>query len=203
MKVSLLLVASTIVSTGAFAPSAHSQQRVAQTELSMTSGGRREFAKSAAASVFGVVATTAAFPENAFAKDYEPKFDDLKQIYGLGVSLDRLNEKVSDPDKWGAALEGLRAFNRDPNFYGGYARNYISKSVKNNADGDERVGYIRQASNVIGSCQELLEGRQGLDGADAAAEASKRVKRAQGLIAKFLGASGVEDERVAAFVSAH
>jgi hypothetical protein len=38
-------------------------------------------------------------------------------------------------------------FNRDPSFYTGYARNYISKSVLNNADGDVRVGYIRQVSN--------------------------------------------------------
>jgi len=50
--------------------------------------------------------------------------------------------------------------------------------------------------------EEVLEGRQGLEGADAAAEASKRVKRAQALIAKFLAESGVEDEKVAAFVAA-
>jgi len=149
ISTSLVVLASAVVSTGAFAPSSNGQQR--SVELSMASG-RREFAQSAglatAASIFGVVAS----PENAFAlgsgKEYEPKFDDLKQIYGLGMSLDRLNDKVSDPDKWGGALEGLRAFNRDPNFYNGYARNYISKSVKNNADGDDRVGYIRQVRRL-------------------------------------------------------
>lgn len=119
------------------------------------------------------------------------------------MSLDSLKAKVADPDQSEAALVGLRSFNRDPNFYTGYARNFISKTVKNNADGDVRVGYIRQASSVIGSIQELLEGRQGLYGADASKEAVARVEKAQALIGRFLAECGIEDERFGSFVLAH
>ena len=52
--------------------------------------------------------------------------------------------------------------------------------------------------------QELLEGRQGLEGKAAAAEATKRVERAQQLLAKFFAGSGLEgDETVKAFIAAH
>jgi hypothetical protein len=152
----------------------------------------------------GIIASSI-FPSAAFALggSSEPKFDNMKQIYSLGLSLDSLKTKVADPDQSEAALVGLRSFNRDPNFYTGYARNFISKTVKNNADGDVRVGYIRQASSVIGSIQELLEGRQGLYGADASKEAVARVEKAQALIGRFLAECGVEDERFGSFVLAH
>ena len=87
---------------------------------------------------------TAAVPSIASAKDYVPDYRDMKQIYGLGVTLDSLKTKVSNEDTFESALDGIRAFNRDKNFYSGYARNFISKTVKNNADGDDRVGYIRR-----------------------------------------------------------
>jgi hypothetical protein len=127
----------------------------------------------------------------------------MKQVYGLGMTLDNLKAKVADPDQSEAALVGLRAWNKDPDFYTGYARNFISKSVKNNAEGDVRVGYIRQASSVIGSIQELLEGRQGLFGADATKEATARVAKAQSLIGKFLAECEVEDEKFVAYIKTH
>lgn len=80
--------------------------------------GRRSFLKTS-----GVVATSAfianSIPGVAFAADYVPKFDDVKVLYSLGMSLDKLAEKCADPDQAEAALAGLRAFNRDPNFYPG------------------------------------------------------------------------------------
>jgi len=127
----------------------------------------------------------------------------MKQIYGLGLSLNSLKEKVSKEETFGAALVGLGAFNRDKNFYTGYARNFIGKTVKNNPEGDVRVGYIRTASSIIGSIQELIEGRQGLTGDAAAKEAVARVEKAQALIAKFLAESGVKDERFEPFIAAH
>ena len=52
--------------------------------------------------------------------------------------------------------------------------------------------------------QELLEGRQGLEGQAAAAEAKKRVDRAQQLLAKFFANSGLEgEESIKAFIAAH
>ena len=60
-----------------------------------------------------------------------------------------------------------------------------------------------QACNGIGSIQELLEGRQGLSGQEASDEAVKRVRKAQALLAKFFAESGVEDERVSAFIGKH
>eukprot|EP00553_Chaetoceros_curvisetus_P011329 CAMPEP_0204638152 /NCGR_PEP_ID=MMETSP0717-20131115/38723_1 /ASSEMBLY_ACC=CAM_ASM_000666 /TAXON_ID=230516 /ORGANISM="Chaetoceros curvisetus" /LENGTH=143 /DNA_ID=CAMNT_0051657827 /DNA_START=52 /DNA_END=483 /DNA_ORIENTATION=+ len=134
-----------------------------------------------------------------------PTYDNMKLIYDLGMSLDALKAKVADPDQSAAALVGLVAFNKSPGFYPGYARNFISKTVKNNADGDVRVGYIRQACSVIGSIQELLEGRQGLYGADASKEAVARVEKAQGLIGKFLLESEITEkmEQFEAYAKAH
>jgi len=149
-----------------------------------------------------ITTSIVAFPSVASAA-YTPKYDDMKQIYGLGVSLDRLKEKVSSEDQWEAALVGIRSFNKDSNFYTGYARNFISKTVKNNAEGDVRVGYIRQASSTIGSLQELLEGRQGLYGNDASKEAVARVEKSQALIGKFLAGSGVEEDKFTAYIAAH
>lgn len=75
--------------------------------------------------------------------------------------------------------------------------------MKRGADEDARIGYIKEASALIGSCEALLRGEEGLAGADAAKEASSRIEKAQSLIAKFLAESGVEDDRVKEFVVAH
>jgi len=146
---------------------------------------------------------TAAVPSIASAKDYEPDYRDIKQIYGLGMTLDNLKVKVSDPDTSATALDMVKMYNKDQKFYPGYARNFISKTVKNNADGDDRVGYIRAASASITSLEGLLDGSEGLRGKEASKEAVTRVAKAQSLISKFLKGSGVTDEKVAAFVKAH
>ena len=182
---------------------------------------RRAFAQSVASTVAGVATVTTVAPGPASATEkwvydnakevvvenrYKPKFDDLNQIYGLGKGLEKLEAKVSsgDDEQLGKALDGLRAFNKDPNFYPGFAKNYISKVVKRSAADDERIGYVKEAATLVSSCEGLLRGEEaGLSGADAAKEATTRVKKAESLIAKFLAESGVEDERVAAYVAAH
>ena len=187
---------------------------------------RRAFLASSAAVVAATASSAPAWAVG-FGKDYTPKFDDLKQIYALGMSLDRLKDAVQNDQ--GKALSGLVAFNKDPKFYTGYANNYIAKTVKNDAESDRRVGYIRQvsrlycfeldsrlklctsqtltcfqASGLLGSCQGLLEGREGIDvGGPAGTEALKRVEKAQKLIGQFLAESGVQDERIASFVASH
>lgn len=99
-------------------------------------------------------ATTAAvvvLPMPVFAKEkeYVPKADDVKQIYFLGASLDKLADKLASPDQIDSALDAVRLFNKDPNFYPGYAKNYIMKSVKKGSDADPRVGYIKQVSTLV------------------------------------------------------
>ena len=182
---------------------------------------RRAFAQSVASTIAGVATATTFAPGPASATEkwvydnakevvvesrYKPKFDDLNQIYGLGKGLEKLEAKVSsgDAEMLGKALDGLRAFNKDPNFYPGFAKNYISKVVKRSAADDERIGYVKEAATLVGSCEGLLRGEEAsLSGAEAAKEATTRVKKAESLIAKFLAESGVEDERVAAYVAAH
>lgn len=57
---------------------------------------------------------------------------------------------------------------------------------------------------MIGSLQNLLEGGDALmNEKTVSAEAIKRVQKAQGLIGKFIAESGVEDEKLAAYVSSH
>ena len=63
--------------------------------------------------------------------------------------MDRLASKFEDPNTVYSALEAVRMFNKDPNFYPGYAKNYISKSVLHNADADPRIGYVRQVSTRL------------------------------------------------------
>ena len=182
---------------------------------------RRAFAQSLASTIAGVVTATTIAPGSASATEkwvydnakevvvenrYKPKFDDLNQIYGLGKGLEKLEAKVSsgDDEQLGKALDGLRAFNKDPGFYPGFAKNYISKVVKRGAADDARIGYVKEAATLVGSCEGLLRGEEaGLSGAEAAKEATTRVKKAESLIAKFLAESGVEDERLAAYVAAH
>lgn len=124
------------------------------TKMSMTSSddssSRRSFITSSTASAAGIITasafTLAGTPLPAFAladPNYQPKYDDLRAIYELAVTLDRLAEKCADPDQFEAALSGVRAFNKSPSFYPGYARNFVSKSVKANAEGDPRVGYVK------------------------------------------------------------
>ena len=67
----------------------------------------------------------------------------------LGASLDKLITKLENPDTVGLALDGAKQFNKDPNFYSTYARNFVKKSVRNNSDADPRVGYIKQVSIFI------------------------------------------------------
>ncbi len=103
-----------------------------------------------------------------------------------------------------AALTGVKAFNKEPTFYSGYARNFILKTVKNNADADPRVGYIKQASTLIGSLEGVLTGGDALmNEASTTKEAVARVKKAQALIAKFIEECGIQDEKLAAYVSSH
>jgi hypothetical protein len=76
--------------------------------------------------------------------------------------LERLSTKVKDPDQLEAALSGVKQFNKQPNFYTEYAKNFIMKSVKKGSDSDPRVGYIRQVKDrneryVCASCQVLLK----------------------------------------------
>lgn len=104
---------------------------------------RRALLQGAVGSAAVAVMTT---PLAAMAGDYVPKVDDVKQIYFLGVSLDRLKDKLGNPDTLEAALDGVRLFNKDPNFYPGYAKNFVGKTVKKSADADPRVGYIKQVS---------------------------------------------------------
>lgn len=203
MKFSTSIVTAALVLTGAnaFAPSTVGPSSTA------LNADRRSVLSTLATSTGAILTATAAssaLPTPAYALG-QPTYENMKLIYDLGVSLDRLKVKVTDPDTSEAALVGIRSFNKDPNFYTGYARNFISKTVKNNADGDDRVGYIRQASSIIGSLQELLEGRQGLFGADAAKEAGVRVDKAQALIGKFLAECGIdsEKEKFDAYVAKH
>ena len=142
MKVFLALIASTLAVSQAFmvAPSGKTS-----TELNAASLDRRELLNSAAAMATGAALLA---PQMAWAGDYVPRYQDMKQIYGLGASLDNLVVKLSDPSQVETALDGVRMFNRDKDFYTGYAKNFIQKTVKKGADKDPRVGYVRQVSSA-------------------------------------------------------
>lgn len=203
MKLSLLtLFTSFTLISGFTTPLITTSKVVKSTTAIKAVNDRRSFLKTTQTLASAAFVTTV-LPNVASAAEYVPKFEDIKVLYSLAASLDKLAEKCADPDQSETILSSVRIFNKDPNFYPGYARNFISKTVKNNADGDSRVGYVRQACNGIGSLQELLEGRQGLEGKDASAEAVKRVKKAQALLAKFFAGSGVEDDKVKAFIASH
>ena len=122
----------------------------------------------------------------------------------LGASLDRLMAKVKDPDQLEAALDGVKTFNKQPNFYTGYAKNFLMKSMKTGSDADPRLGYIRQASTLISSLQDLLSGGDALmNEKTTTEEAVKRIQKAQGLISKFIAESGVNDEKLTEYLSTH
>jgi hypothetical protein len=74
----------------------------------------------------------------------------------LGASLDRLAAKVKDPSQLDVALSGVKQFNKDPNFYSGYAKNFIMKSVKKGSDADPRVGYIKQVRSETTYVEEVV-----------------------------------------------
>jgi len=192
-----LLLLITAPTTSAFSTCSNPKQ---SRDVQLFAVDRRAFLSSAA------VASTMAITMPAFAAG-EARFEDMKQIVNLGYSLDALAKKVASPDTFEEALPGLIQFNKDGNFYNNYARNFISKSgVKNNADGDPRVAKIRQASKIIASCQELLDGHEGPTGQEAATEASSRVKKAQKLISEFLSECPeniANDDRVKGYVSTH
>mmetsp|Transcript_8842 Transcript_8842/g.14706 ORF Transcript_8842/g.14706 Transcript_8842/m.14706 type:complete len:204 (+) Transcript_8842:36-647(+) len=200
MKLSTVVALLSLGSANAFvvAPSAGARS----TELSAVD--RRQFAQVAftvGAATFLGGAPALASPRGG---DYIAKFADLKMIAGLGGSLDNLVKRFEDEATVEAGLENVRVFNRDPSFYTGYAKNFISKSVTNNAEGDVRLGYVRQACTLIASTQPLLEGQLGMVGEEAQKEAVKRIKKAQGLIGKFLTESGVEgSSEIAEYVKAH
>jgi hypothetical protein len=139
MKFSIAVVATTLAVSQAFMV-APSGGNVHTTQLAMD---RRElFSSAAALAISGVVLGG---PQAAFA-DYEPRFDDMKQIYYFGASLDRLVDKISNQDTVEAGLEGVRMFNRDSNFYTGYAKNFVLKIIGKGADSDPRVGYVKNVS---------------------------------------------------------
>mmetsp|Transcript_34755 Transcript_34755/g.83984 ORF Transcript_34755/g.83984 Transcript_34755/m.83984 type:complete len:217 (-) Transcript_34755:1351-2001(-) len=140
----------------------------------------------------------------AFAAEYVPQFKDMKQIYVLGQGLDRLIAKLKDPDQIETVREGVKTFNRDPNFYSGYAKNFIMKTVKKGSDSDPRVGYIKQASTLISSLESVLGGGDALMNEKTTTdEAIKRIEKAQALVVKFLDESGVTDEEVTSFIASH
>lgn len=117
--------------------------------------------------------------------------------------MDKLVEKL-ESNQIDAALSGVKLFNKDPGFYSGYARNFILKTVKNNADADPRVGYIKQASTLIGSLEGVLSGGDALmNEKSTSAEAISRVRKAQVLIGKFIAECGVDDPKLSAYVNAH
>ena len=145
---------------------------------------------------------SAAFDPNAPLVNrpkYTPKFDDIKVILALGITLDNLAGSLEDVDKWGTAGVSLAQFAKDPNFYPTYARNYVLKIISVNGDADSRVIAVSKAVDKIISISDLISG----DDASKKKEAIGRVREAQVLIGKFLEGSGVEDERVATYVKAH
>lgn len=140
MKLSLAVIATSLVASHAFMAAPATR---ASTQLNAASMDRRQlFTNAAALTVSGVLVA----PNVAFAADYVPKAEDMKQIYFLGASLDKLVAKLGNPDTVETALDGVRMFNKDPNFYPGYAKNFILKSIKKGGDSDVRVGYIKQVS---------------------------------------------------------
>lgn len=162
--------------------------------------GRREMVTAAAFSAGALLVPV----EAAFAAEYVPRVQDMQQIYFLGASLDKLVTKLEDPSQLESALSGVKAFNKDPTFYNGYAKNFILKTVKKNADNDPRVGYIKQASTLISSIEGVLAGGDALmNEKTTTKEAVARVKKAQSLIGKFIAECGIQDEKLASFVNAH
>jgi hypothetical protein len=97
---SLVLVAATGAS--AFVPASTTGARASSTSLAATSESRQSIDRRSFTACLGAFAAAAgtAAPANAdYFSDYTPQFDDLKQIYVLGVTLDRLIEKITNAEK--------------------------------------------------------------------------------------------------------
>jgi hypothetical protein len=147
MKISIInaLAFSCSVANG-FAPSMHTVKG-ASTGLNMLdepTSRRNALSTLLTTTAFSSIAV---FPNSANAigtKNYEPKFDDLKQIYGLGMSLNGVKAKLSDPANFQDVLVGVRLFNKDSKYYPIYARTFVSKSVKYSAEDDSRVVVIKE-----------------------------------------------------------
>ncbi|VEU38370.1 unnamed protein product [Pseudo-nitzschia multistriata] len=194
----LILSAIAGASEGFSVVPAGTKATASSTELRAETGRREMVAATLAAG-----AAVLPFGQAAVAA-YVPQVNDMKQIYFLGESLDKLIAKLEDPSQMEAALTGVKQFNKDPDFYSTYTRNFILKSIKKGADSDPRVGYIKQASALISSLEGVLTGGDALmNEKSTSAEAVARVKKAQALIAKFIDECGVEDPKLAAFVSSH
>mmetsp|Transcript_11359 Transcript_11359/g.24064 ORF Transcript_11359/g.24064 Transcript_11359/m.24064 type:complete len:206 (-) Transcript_11359:385-1002(-) len=204
MKLSSLLsvpaILSTSVSGFSVAPN-QSTRSSCTTQLQAEIGRRDVFT---AATSLTLSAGALLVPVEAAFAEYVPRVDDMKQIYFLGTSLDKLIVKLEDPTQIESALAGVKLFNKDPTFYSSYAKNFVMKSVKKGSDSDPRVGYIKQASTLIGSLESVLEGGDALmNEKSTTAEAVARVKKAQTLISKFIEECGVQDDKLAAFVASH
>mmetsp|Transcript_46525 Transcript_46525/g.68774 ORF Transcript_46525/g.68774 Transcript_46525/m.68774 type:complete len:206 (+) Transcript_46525:42-659(+) len=200
MKLRTTIVLAITASAASFAPSVSRRQKQ-KTALFVNSENRRAFLSKATIATTAVGIITVA-PQSACALfgPYIPKYDDVEKLYSLGVTLDNLVDSVTNNQA--KALAGLTAWNKEPNFYNVYAMNYLGKSVKENASGDPRMEYVRQASRLVSGCQGLLEGKDGFEvGSEAGAEAITRIKKAQSLLAQFLAESGVEDDKIAKFVA--
>jgi len=119
MKLALLTLLAPLPLISGFTTPLAATPATIQTATSLKAvNDRRSFLKTSQ-----TVATTAfvstVLPNIASAADYVPKFDDVKILYSLAASLDKLADKCADPDKAEAVLEGVRLFNKDPNFYPG------------------------------------------------------------------------------------
>lgn len=91
MRLSFVLAAAFVGITSAFVPLDNS----VATKTSALKATRREFT---AAAIGGAVSLGFAAPALAGGprgKDYVPKFEDLKVLYALGMSLDRLVNKFT------------------------------------------------------------------------------------------------------------
>ena len=157
MKVlSLLLAAAAANSAVAFSVGPQTTSTATSSTQLFASVDRRAALSTAGKASLGAILTAVVAappaPANAFKEDYVPKADDVKQIYFLGASLDRLVDKLSKEDTIFAASEGLRMFNKDINFYPGYARNFLLKSMKTGVDSDPRYGYIKEVSTRCFRC---------------------------------------------------
>ena len=97
---SLVLVAAT--GANAFVPASTTGARVSSTSLAATAESknldRRTFTAGLGAFAGATAATSPAYAKD-YNADYTPKFDDLKQIYVLGMTLDRLVEKITNAEK--------------------------------------------------------------------------------------------------------
>ena len=78
---------------------------------------------------------------------------------------------------------------------------FASCSSQNNAEADPRVGKINLAVKTVISVKDLVDLGTGTDA--ECKEAVARVRKAQVLIGDFLEGSGVKDERVTKYISAH